>query len=202
MYDFLRGAVVSVDTANRVSFEVGGVGYLLRVSALTRKAIPLDGKAVVVYVRLVVREDDLILFGFHDVAERVCFDLLTSVDKVGPVIAMSILGAMSPLMLRDTIAGKFVKNLSTIKGVGPKSAERIVIELGTKLDRIPVAAAPEGLTAISANFDEQKKQAAQGLVALGFQRAASVEAVNAVFAADPALTDASNILRAALARLR
>src|SRR4051812_16361071 len=70
MYDFLRGTVAPVDAGGRLSFDVGGVGYSLRVSEQTRRAIPLDGQPLVLHVRLQVKDDDLVLFGFIDVAER------------------------------------------------------------------------------------------------------------------------------------
>lgn len=200
MYDFLRGVVVSVDTADRMSVEVGGVGYLLRVSKITRAAIPLDGKPAMIYTRLVVREDDLILFGFADVAERFCFDLLTSVQGVGPVMAMAILGAVNPPALKALLVAKNAKDLAKIKGVGPKSSERIIVELAAKADKIPVAEG--GPVSNFAGLDEEKSQAKRGLVALGFAAKDAAAAVDKVMSTVGCPNTASDILRAALAALR
>lgn len=200
MYDFLRGVVVSVDTADRMSVEVSGVGYLLRVSKLTRAAIPLDGKPALIYVRLVVREDDLILFGFADVAERFCFDLLTSVQGVGPAMAMSILGSVNPSALKTILAAKNDKDLAKIKGVGPKSSERIIVELAAKADKIPVA---DGRPSVNTSqIDEERAQAKRGLVALGFAAKDATAAVGKVTDTVGGPSTASDILRAALAVLR
>ena len=87
MYDFFRGTVVAIDASGHLSFDVQGVGYLLTVSEQTRQRIPLGGEEVVIYSRLIVREDAMLLYGFADVAERVAFDLLTSVQgwaRCGP----------------------------------------------------------------------------------------------------------------------
>ena len=91
MYDFLRGTVANVDATGRLSLDVNGVGYSLRISDHTRRQVPMDGQPVTLFTRLVVREDDLILFGFHDAAERAAFDLLTSVQQVGPALALAVL---------------------------------------------------------------------------------------------------------------
>jgi Holliday junction DNA helicase RuvA len=200
MYDFLRGTVISVDTADRMSVEVNGVGYLLRVSKLTRAAIPLDGKPTLIYVRLVVRDDDLILFGFHDIAERVCFDLLTSVQGVGPVMAMAILGAVNPPALKALLVAKNSKDLAKIKGVGPKSSERIVVELAAKADKIPCT--DGGPVVDISGIAEEKAQAKRGLVALGFAAKDAAVAVDKVTDTVGGPSNASDILRAALAVLR
>jgi Holliday junction DNA helicase RuvA len=204
MYDFLRGVVITVDMADRMSFEVNGVGYLLRVSKRTRAAIPLDGKSAIVHVRLVVRDDDLILFGFYDIAERFCFDLLTSVQGVGPSMAMGVLSALSPDELRAALVSKDAKKLAEIKGVGPKSSERIIVELAAKADKIPGGTPNTTGTAIPGR--DEIDNAIKGLVALGFKavdaRAAVSKVVQDAKALDPALNDASSMLRAALAVLR
>src|SRR5690606_10441155 len=116
---------------------VNGVGYSLRISEQCRGAIALDGSAVTLPVRLVVRDDDLILFGFIDVSERAAFDLLTSVQQVGPAVALAILSACDVATLRGVLLTRDVGTLKKIKGVGPKTAERIVLELVDKVVRIP-----------------------------------------------------------------
>ncbi|MBA3847918.1 MAG: Holliday junction branch migration protein RuvA, partial [Planctomycetes bacterium] len=116
MYDFLRGHVVAIDAGNRLSFDVGGIGYSLRISEWTRKYIPLDGSVTTISVRLQVKEDDLVLFGFADVAERAAFDLLTSVQGVGPGVAMAVLSSMGVDDLRRALVAKDVAALKKVKG--------------------------------------------------------------------------------------
>jgi Holliday junction DNA helicase RuvA len=195
MYDFLRGTVAALDASGRLSLDVHGVGYLLRVSDQTRRRIPLDGSAVTLHVRLVVREDDLLLYGFADAAERAAFDLLTGVQQVGPNVALSILGLgvddlRRALMARDSAA------LRQVKGVGPKLAERIVVELADRVERIPAPLPTAGGTPAPGRAVDEAHRA---LVVLGFSAKDAGEALTAV--AQPGLP-AEELVRAALGRLR
>jgi Holliday junction DNA helicase RuvA len=198
MYDFLRGTVASLDASGRLSLEVNGVGYSLRVSEQTRKRIPLDGSAVMVYVRLIVREDDLILFGFHDPAERAAFDLLTSVQLVGPAVAMAVLSELGVGELRRVLISRDVARLRKVRGVGPKSADRIALELADKVERIPAPtlAAEVGAPATGALAVEEVHRA---LVVLGFS---SKDAADALAKTAKPGMDPEEALRAALGVLR
>jgi len=198
MYDFLRGTVVTVEATGRLSLEVAGVGYSLRVSEQTRRAIPLDGKPVLIFVRLQVKEDDLVLFGFSDVAERAAFDLLLSVQQVGPAMAMGILSQLGVPLLRAALVAKNPAALRKVKGVGEKSAERIVLELADKVDRLPAEISSTVVGRPGAGL-QAVEEASRGLVVLGFgarEVAAALESV-----AQPGL-GAEELLRAALAVLR
>jgi Holliday junction DNA helicase RuvA len=198
MYDFLRGTVANLDTSGRLSLEVAGVGYSLRISEQTRSRIPLDGSIVLIYVRLIVREDDLILFGFYDPAERGAFDLLTSVQQVGPAVAMTVLSELGVGELRRALISRDVGRLRKVKGVGPKTAERIVLELVDKVERIPaplltteVGVPPTGAAAID--------EAHRALVVLGFS---SKEAADALAKTAKPGIGSEDLLRGALSLLR
>lgn len=195
MYDFLRGAAASLDASGRLALDVGGIGYLLRVSEQTRRRIPLDGSVVTLSVRLVVREDDLLLFGFADPAERAAFDLLTGVQQVGPNVALAILSALGTDELRRVLATRDVKALRSVKGVGPKLAERLVVELADRVERIPASLSPAGASAPGRVGEE----AVRALVVLGFAAREASEAVAAV--QQPGLA-AEALVRLALGRLR
>lgn len=195
MYDFLRGTVANLDAAGRLSLDVNGVGYLLRVSEQTRRRIPLDGSTVTIHVRLAVKEDDLALYGFGDAAERVAFDLLTSVQQVGPTVALAVLSQLGVDELRRILAARDAKSLRAVKGVGPKIAERIALELVDKAERIPAPAAPAAPASAAAALE----QAHRGLVVLGYGQREAGEALQQV--ARPGLA-AEEMLRAALAVLR
>lgn len=201
MYDFLRGSVANLDVSGRLSLDVNGVGYSLRVSEQTRRNIPLGGQTVTVHVRLIVREDDLILFGFADVAERAAFDLLLSVQQVGPAVALAVLSHLGVGDLRQALISRDVAALKKVKGVGPKSAERIVLELADKVERIPAPlvmatgtaprVAPAGVQAV--------EEALRGLVVLGFGTKEATDALAKV--QQPGLAS-EQLLRAALGVLR
>ena len=196
MYDFLRGSVVSVDVSGHLSIDVSGVGYSLRVSDQTRRTIPLDGRVVTLFVRLQVKEDDLVLFGFADVAERSAFDLLTGVQQVGPALALAVLSALGVAELKACLAGRDVAALRKVKGVGPKSAERLVLELADKVDRIP---APAGSAPQPGAGGRAVEDAHRGLVALGFGAKEAADALAKVhqpgLAAEPLLRAALGVLR-------
>lgn len=195
MYDFLRGTVVSVDAGGRLSLDVNGVGYSLRISEQTRAHIPLDGRPVTVQVRLQVKEDDLVLFGFSDVAERSAFDLLVSVQQVGPAVAMAVLSTLGVARLREVLLTRDTAALRKVKGVGPKSAERIALELADKVERIP---APLG-AAGEAGGSQPVEEARRALVVLGFSAKDAGEALAKVAASGLGSED---LLRQALALLR
>jgi len=197
MYDFLRGTVAALDAAGRLALDVNGVGFSLRISEQTRQRIPLDG-TVTIFVRLIVRDDDLILFGFIDAAERAAFDLLTSVQQVGPAVAMAVLSSLGVGELRRILLAKDGAALRRVKGVGPKSAERILLELADKVERIPAplsestsGSSPVGLLAI--------QEANRALVVLGFSPKDAADALAKV--ATPG-ANAETLLRLALGLLR
>lgn len=197
MYDFLRGAVANFDTAGRISLDVNGVGYSLRVSDQTRRTIPLDGRTVTLHVRLIVKEDDLVLFGFADVAERAAFDLLLSVQQVGPAVALAVLSHLGVADLRAALFARDVAALRKVKGVGPKSAERIVLELADKVERIP---APLGVATRTPQTGLPGLEEAQrGLIVLGF---GTKEATDALAKVQQPGMSSEQLLRAALGVLR
>lgn len=201
MYDFLRGTVANLDVTGRLSLDVNGIGYSLRVSEQTRRNIPLGGQTVTIHVRLIVREDDLILFGFADVAERAAFDLLLSVQQVGPAVALAVLSHLGVGALRQALIDRDATALRKVKGVGPKSAERIVLELADKVERIPapLQIATSGATRIAPAGVLAVEEALRGLVVLGFGTKEATDALAKI--QQPGLAS-EQLLRAALGVLR
>jgi holliday junction DNA helicase RuvA len=127
----LRGTLVEKDTEG-VVIDVGGVGYRSSASLATLRALPSLGEDCVIHTRLVVREDAMLLFGFAEREERAAFDVLTAVSKVGPKLAISILSSMSPQEVSEAVARGDVIKLSSVPGLGKKTAERLVLELRGK----------------------------------------------------------------------
>src|ERR671922_1705918 len=131
MISRLRGKVVA-RSPNGVVVDVGGVGYLVNPTAgALRKTEP--GGEVVLETYLYVREDALQLFGFADAAERELFELLLSVQGVGPKVALAIVSGSSPDELRRAIALEDTARFQAIPGIGKKTAQRVVLELKEKL---------------------------------------------------------------------
>src|SRR5215203_580780 len=127
----LRGILVEKDTEG-VLLDVGGVGYRASASVATLRALPSLGEECVIHTRMVVREDAMLLFGFAAPEERVAFDALTAVSKVGPKLALAVLSAMSPPEISEAVARGDVPKLSSVPGLGRKTAERLVLELKGK----------------------------------------------------------------------
>lgn len=198
MYDFFRGSVTAIDTSGHLILEVNNIGYRFRISEYTRQALPLDGSEILLYAHLQVKEDDLTLYGFSDPAERVAFNLLNSVQGVGPSAGMSILSSMDINELRSALAEKDVAAFKKVKGIGAKTAERITLELHDKIERIPgnvIEVADKGAVRTSSASEDARR----ALIALGFSTKQSEDAVEQV--ATEGL-DAEAIIRLALAVLR
>lgn len=193
--------------------DAGGVGYELWCSARTLAALPAPGEVAALYTTLLVREDLMQLFGFLTREEREWHRLLTSVQGVGAKVGLAILGVLGPEGAGRAIALGDAAAVKTAPGVGPKLAQRIVLELKGKAPAMmalggqaadgaapsKAGAAPEGGEAARARAD-----ALSALVNLGYLEGEAAAAIAAVEAAQgddaPAPTEAA-LIRAALKRL-
>ncbi|MCH8684716.1 Holliday junction branch migration protein RuvA [Pedomonas mirosovicensis] len=194
MFAKLRGAVDTIGE-DTVIIDVNGVGYLVHASNRTLGQLPPVGQTITLFIETQVREDAITLFGFAKSEEQRWFKLLTSVQGVGARLALSILTALSPTDLGNAVAHQDKAAVARANGVGPKLAQRIVIELKDKVGAIlpdfevaPAAAASPG----SALAD-----AVSALVNLGYRPA---EASAAVSAAKGKVGDAGldDLIKAAL----
>ena len=171
----LRGTLVEKD-AEGVVVDVGGVGYRSSASLATLRALPSLGEECVIHTRLVVREDAMLLFGFAEREERAAFDVLTAVSKVGPKLAISILSSMSPQEVSEAVARGDVIKLSSVPGLGKKTAERLVLELrGKSL----AAFGPEPVAA-GGGGGGPYMEARDALAALGYRLEEAEKALNDV----------------------
>ncbi len=127
----LRGQLVEKGMEG-VVVDVAGVGYRASTSGTTLRALPSIGEECVLHTRMVVREDAMLLFGFADRGERAAFDSLTTVSKVGPKLALSILSRMEPHEVAEAVGRGDVLKLASVPGLGKKTAERLVLELRGK----------------------------------------------------------------------
>ena len=165
MYEYISGKLAMLTAATAV-VDCGGVGYLLEISLNTYSAIQEKEEAKL-WVHEVVREDAHLLYGFYSTQEREMFRLLLGVSGVGAATARMMLSSLSVSELSNAIASKDAKLVQRVKGVGAKTAQRIVLELQDKVGGadVDVVAAP----AVSQN----KEEALSALVMLGFPKAAA-----------------------------
>ena len=162
--------------------DVGGVGYRASASVTTLRALPSLGEECVIHTRMVVREDAMLLFGFAAPEERAAFDALTAVSKVGPKLALAVLSAMSPPQISEAVARGDVPKLSSVPGLGRKTAERLVLELRDKLPKTITAVRAESAGAIGSDV-------INALLALGYNEREAQAAIKQL-PADLPLADA------------
>lgn len=160
MFDYVRGAVASREEGV-VVLDVGGVGYRFTVSASTLRRIPAAGEATLC-AHLMLREERLDLFGFASPGERHLFRQLLQVGGIGPSTALGLLSAYEPEALASHIASGDAALLTRVKGIGKKTAERILVELRDRF-------ASQG-TAVGAPAPGSREDAVLALCSLGLTR--------------------------------
>ena len=195
MYEYIKGTVAEVAPAYAV-IDVGGVGYYLHISLETYSAIEHETETRL-YVHYVVREDAQLLYGFSTKAERELFRLLISVSGVGGNTARMILSTYSPRELQGIITAGNAVLLKNVKGLGLKTAQKIIVELSGKLAVLGADTADAPLAAADGgSFDE----ALAALVMLGFARAPAEKVLRGVLRESPA-APVEELIRMALKKL-
>jgi Holliday junction DNA helicase RuvA len=195
----LTGRVVAEEADGSLVVDVQGVGYEVRVplGTLGRSGPALDGR-IELFTYLHVREDILDLYGFASEVERRVFKLLIDVPNVGPKTALGVLSALPPLELAQAVAAKDVARLTRIDGVGKKTAERLVLELRERLQKVSDLAAAQRAPAAGATNDEARLIGA--LTNMGYRPPDAQRAVRAL--GDRVGKDSlADLLRDALATL-
>lgn len=179
-----------------VVIEAGGIGYHINVSLFTYTKIEKSDTAKLL-THFHVKEDQQTLYGFYDETERSLFRLLIGVNGVGPATALVVLSSMNPEEFRSAVLGEDVATIRKVKGIGPKTAKRIILDLKDKMMKESFASP----TMLSPQSNTQRAEALSALVNLGFARPAVQRAINRVFAAEPGLNAAEDIIKLALREL-
>ena len=195
MYEFIYGRVAEITPAYAV-IETGGIGYYLNISLQTFSEIERLPEAKL-YVHFAVREDAQVLYGFAARAERELFRRLISVSGVGGNTARMVLSTYSPAELANIISSENAVLLKNVKGLGLKTAEKIIVELRDKMTGIASGTAPG--KAVSGD-DATRGEALAALSMLGFSRAASDKVVRAVMTDNPGMT-VEDVIRHSLKKL-
>jgi Holliday junction DNA helicase RuvA len=161
----------------RLVVDVGGVGYDVQVPLSTFYAVGDAGARVTLRIHTHVREDALQLFGFNSALELRLFERLIAISGIGPRVALSVLSGIEPTDLVRAVRQSDLGRLTSIPGVGRKTAERIVIELRDRLPKMDDAAAPG---AEAGGDDDVRSDVLSALSNLGYQRAAAEKAIDKV----------------------
>jgi Holliday junction DNA helicase RuvA len=189
MYESVRGRLVS-KAPGHVVVETGGIGYRIAIPLSTYERLPACDGEVRLHLHLVVREDEWRLMGFATDEERALFRACLGVNGVGPATALALLSGLSAKELRAAVAGGDVAALTRVKGIGKKTAERLVADLR---DAVAAEIAAEGHPAISRG---PAADAVAALVALGIDPADAAERVRRVAGSGDG--DLPTLVRAAL----
>lgn len=174
MIAFIEGELVE-KTPAYVVINCNGVGYMIHISLTTYSRLPDQGK-VKLYTELIIREDAHTLFGFAQVPEKNLFRHLISVSGVGPNTARMILSSMSVEEINHAIVSNNVSVLQTIKGIGAKSAQRIVLDLKDKLEKEGVFSEEN----LGVSDNTTREEALSALVMLGYNKIAAQKTINQI----------------------
>jgi Holliday junction DNA helicase RuvA len=197
MISLLNGTVRSIHS-DRLVVEVGGFGLSVLVTPATTTQVSL-GAQVQLFTSLVVREDSLTLFGFVNEESRSLFELVQTVSGIGPKVALSILGALTPEDLSRAIAQEDIGAIEKVPGIGRKGAQRMILELKGKLSDLSHAQLYQG------HQPAWREQLSSALVSLGFSPKESDNAISAVVTdlqgdgIDPTGVELSELLKRTLA---
>jgi holliday junction DNA helicase RuvA len=173
MYEYIEGKLAEINPAYAV-IDTGGTGFILNITLNTYTRIS-GSQHCKLYAHLVVREDAHVLFGFADPEERELFRHLISVSGVGPNTARLLLSSLNSNDLKDAIALGRVSVLKSVKGIGEKSAQRIIVDLKDKIDR-----GTPGTQKVEFTHNTIREESLSGLVILGFPRKTAEKAVDDV----------------------
>ncbi|GAB5401724.1 MAG: Holliday junction branch migration protein RuvA [Aureisphaera sp.] len=178
MITHLQGRLVEKSPTN-VVVDCNGVGYFLNISLHTFSHLP-DSENVKLFTHLLVREDSHTLYGFSSQVEREIFRLLISVSGVGASTARTMLSSLSPDQVKEAIASGDVTTIQSVKGIGAKTAQRVVLDIKDKILKVYGL---EDVSAISSNTN--KNEALSALETLGFARKQAEKACDLVIKEDP-----------------
>ena len=193
MITHLKGKLIEKNPTH-VIIECAGVGYFVNISLNTFSNIKED-ENISLYTHLQIKEDSHTLFGFAEKSEREIFRLLLSVSGIGSSTARTMLSSLSPAQIRDAIANGDVATIQGIKGIGTKTAQRVILDLRDKILKV------YDIDELSINSNNtNKEEALSALEVLGFVRRHAEKAVDKVLIQDSSLS-VENIIKLALKNL-
>ena len=192
----VAGKLIEKELDSLTIMTTGGVGYELTIPLNVYETLPRAGETVTLHTSLVVKEDSWQLFGFATVFEKRLFEKLLTANGVGPSLAIGLLSALSATRLIRAIREKDIPTLQSVPRVGRKKAERLILDLGDKLDGLGESTGT-GVAPATAAADD----AMRALVSLGYSSADAERGVRAALDTGGGVKSAAELIRAALAKL-
>ena len=204
MIDYIRGSLTELNPALAV-IEAAGVGYAINIALPTYSILqPLENKETKLYITEIIREDTHDLFGFPTKGERALFELLMTVSGIGANTARMILSAFSAGEVRQIIATGNARQLSQVKGLGPKTAQRVIVDLKDKVLKIDLGqeklSDTQAADYTTVESSPIREEAVSALTMLGFASAPTNKVVDKILQDTPAAT-VEQVIRLALKML-
>ena len=196
MITYIKGDI-TLKNPTFLVVETGGIGYMIHISLHTYSQVEKLGSTRIL-THLYIKEDSHTLYGFADEQERSLFRHLISVSGIGPGTAQIILSSMSPEDIRAAIIGERDDAFRSVKGIGPKTAKRLILDLKDKLSKDAGEVAPLPLSPADNTIREE---ALSALVALGFNRIAVQKTLNLILKQQPAIGSVEPLIKLALREL-
>ncbi|QNJ97818.1 Holliday junction branch migration protein RuvA [Constantimarinum furrinae] len=193
MITHIQGRLVEKNPTD-VVIDCNGVGYFISISLHTFSQLPTS-ENVKLFTHLLVREDSHTLYGFSSEAEREIFRLLISVSGIGASTARTMLSSLSPDQVTEAIAGNDIASIQSVKGIGSKTAQRVILDLKDKILKVYGLS---GISAVSSNTN--KNEALSALETLGFARKQVEKVCDKIIAQDPEAS-VESIIKQALKNL-
>lgn len=199
MLHYIKGKL-AMKQETGIVIEAGGLGYEISVPGNSRLYLAAEGEELTVFTAMIVREDDISLYGFYDKGELDTFRKLITVSGVGAKAALAMLSAMPLAELHQAIVFEDAKTLTRANGIGKKTAERIVLELKDKFGEIETVQLPEGSDSVMIQQGEAdpRTEAVEALINLGYTKG---EAMNAMAAVKETELTAEEYIKQALKQL-
>ncbi len=194
MITFLRGRLIEKNPTH-IIVECNGVGYHVDISLHTYGLIPNE-ESVQIHTYLQIKEDSHTLYGFFDTGEREIFKLLISVNGIGASTARTMLSSLNPDEIGTAIAQEDVKKIQSVKGIGLKTAQRVIIDLKDKISKVEIS---ENFVGIGAAL-QQKDEAIAALEVLGYNKKSSEKIIDTLLKTDAEMS-VEQLIKQALNRL-
>ncbi|AGD98249.1 holliday junction DNA helicase RuvA [Blattabacterium sp. (Blatta orientalis) str. Tarazona] len=202
MITHLRGKLIEKNQSSLI-IDCNGVGYSLHISSYTYSSLSEEeGKEISIYTYLFIKENQHVLYGFFERIERKIFSHLISVNGIGPSSAITILSSLTPHEIEESISREDIEVFNHVKGIGRKTAQRIIIELKDKISIIP-SNIPKKVKNVNF-FDKTptfiKKEALSALIVLGFSPKESKKVLEEILDKNPEFT-VENLIKESLKKL-
>ncbi len=192
MYSYIKGTLIAIKNESCL-IEVQGVGYLIQLASNYAVKLPCPPAPLHLHVSFVIREFSQALYGFLQESERDIFEMLLDISGIGPKLALSIVGALSPGELKSILLNKDVAALCKVPGIGKKTAERLMLEVKTSaLALIQID------TIISPKNPPLLQDAISALINLGYNQAAAQRAVSQTYETYSSTPDISDLITSSL----